>query len=155
MRRLLMTGCLFVAAMGGAGGCFVGPSTKNFQRMAQRPEGAAVEVGVGKGRPPVGGGGGGEGGGGGGGWWGGRVGVGGGRGGRGGGGRGGGLLSFVPLRVGGGGRGPARGAGWEGGPRGRTWDRLRLLSRFPYGLAAPQLQALLAAYGRDSLTVVR
>src|SRR5947209_19350392 len=53
MRRLLMTGCLFVAAMGGAGGCFVGPSTKNFQRMAQRPEGAAVEVDVGKGRPLV------------------------------------------------------------------------------------------------------
>ncbi|PYP70166.1 MAG: hypothetical protein DMD41_15515 [Gemmatimonadetes bacterium] len=144
MRRLLMTGCLFVAAMGGGAGCFVGPSTKNFQRMAQRPEGAAVEVDVGKGRPLVsgellevrdtallvrdttgeGGGGGGE-------------------------------ITLVPFRLVRGGRVPARGGSWEGGPRGRTWDRLRLLSRFPYGLAAPQLQALLAAYGRDSLTVVR
>ncbi len=142
MRRLLMIGCLLVAATGGGVGCFVGPSTKNFRRMAQAPEGAAVEVDLGKERPVVSGellevrdtallvrdttG---E-------WE-------------------GGVITLVPFRLVHWGRVPARGATWRGEPRGGTWDRLRLLSRFPYGLAAPQLQALLAAYRRDSLTVVR
>ena len=139
MRRLVRTGCLLVAATAGwgGGGCSLGPSTKRFERMAHRPAGADVQVDLGRERPLV---------------------------------AGellelqdtallvreaGGAITLIPFRLVQAGRVPDRGTTWKGSPRGETWDRLRLLSRFPYGLAAPQLQALLAAYGRDSLTVVR
>ena len=138
MRRLLRTGGLLLAAAVGWGGFCVGPSARSFERMTYRPGGVDVEVDVGEGRPFVSG----E------------------------------LLevrdtallvhdtnraaiTLIPFQLVRGGRVRPRGTTWQGSPQGGTWDRLRLLSRFPYGLAAPQLQALLAAYGRDSLTVVR
>jgi hypothetical protein len=34
-------------------------------------------------------------------------------------------------------------------------EKLRLLSRFPYGLAPERLRALLAVYGQDSVEVAR
>lgn len=67
-------------------------------------------------------------------------------------------ITLVPLRLVNSGSAPGRGTAvdWVGGQlTGRTRERLRLMSRFPQGVTPGQLAALLAAYGVDSLKVLR